>query len=51
MLAEIRFTRPLSVLICAAALLSAPLAHAADLTPIKMAFIGQLNRPLSNVGE
>ncbi|MCO5401289.1 branched-chain amino acid ABC transporter substrate-binding protein [Ralstonia soli] len=46
-----RFARPLSALACAATLLCAPLAHAADPAPIKVAFIDQLSGPLSNVGE
>ncbi|CAJ0695983.1 branched-chain amino acid ABC transporter substrate-binding protein [Ralstonia holmesii] len=49
--AVIRFARPLSALACAGALLFAPLAHAADSAPIKVAFIDQLSGPLSNVGE
>ena len=49
--ASTRFARPLSALACAAALLCAPLAHAADPAPIKVAFIDQLSGPLSNVGE
>lgn len=52
--AVIRF-RPLSTLVytaaCTTALLCAPLAHAADAAPIKVAFIDQLSGPLSNVGE
>ena len=47
----IRFARPLSASACAAALLFAPLAYAADPAPIKVAFIDQLSGPLSNVGE
>ncbi|PLC41202.1 branched-chain amino acid ABC transporter substrate-binding protein [Ralstonia pickettii] len=49
--AAIRFARPLSASACAAALLFAPQAHAADPAPIKVAFIDQLSGPLSNVGE
>lgn len=49
--AAIRFARPLSASACAVALLFAPLAHAADPAPIKVAFIDQLSGPLSNVGE
>ena len=49
--AAIRFARPLSASACAAALLFAPQAYAADTAPIKVAFIDQLSGPLSNVGE
>jgi ABC-type branched-subunit amino acid transport system substrate-binding protein len=51
MAASFRFARPLSALACAATLLCAPQAHAADAPPIKVAFIDQLSGPLSNVGE
>lgn len=51
MAASFRFARPLSALACAATLLCAPQAHAADAAPIKVAFIDQLSGPLSNVGE
>jgi hypothetical protein len=49
--ASTRLARPLSALACAITVLCAPLAHAADPAPIKVAFIDQLSGPLSNVGE